>query len=836
MVGANPWGGGNMKRNFVGRTSASLLVIASYLSAGHAHAAAAPLPVAAKPSTADDNTLGEIVVTARRQSENLQNVPVSVQVVTGEAIQKLAITRGEELSKLAPGLNLNSPVTSDGAVILRGVRWSSGSGQAAIPFYLNDADFGSTITLLSLYDLGQVEVLRGPQGTTRGAPSISGAVTMTTHTPDLAEYGGYAQGLVGQGDHWSTQGAVNIPLVKDKLAIRLAGVLEDTEGNRIKSVNNPSMPDIKTTSYRASVHAKPVDTFEVNAMYERLSLKGGYFPQVEGPGSAGLPARGVPANFNGPAISVKDSLGVQELPSTFDQNYNLWTVNATWDVFGQRLSYNFGASDFYSTGSGSLDPGNVLPGFDGRPSERTAGFSRMHEIRLSSERGDHLFDYDLGYFHEKTAGPPVSLSEPVFFSGAFGPPGTATPGAVTSPVGRYTLQVNSQFSIQSANESFYGNLQAHLPHNTELSGGVRRISVNQPVSLTINTGSSFFPALQNPLAGILTCEQLAALSPAAAGLVTSPVYPKFCDFPIAASTSTTPFAGKHHHTIWNASLSHRFNDAILAYATAGTSFRVGYPAIGNDGLPPSLVNPDPEKARSYELGIKTNVGRRLRFNADIFQIDYIGQLTSFKGIQYFNSIKKSVDTTGEAFFRNVDARVRGIESEISASPIDNLTLAVDLSYSVIESRGGEVPCNDPARPLSASNPINTCPSIAGANINASAPFQASVNGAYTLPVGEYDGYLRFNLNFQGRSPNFGTSETSTPSYALVDLFAGLTGDHSDWDVGLYAKNIFDKKAVLTSVPMTNSVYAEFGSPGYNAVATTAPREVGIQARYAWGAR
>ena len=162
-------------------------------------------------ATADDN---EITVTARRADERLQDVPVSVQVVTGESLQKLAITSADEISKLAPGLTLvnNNAATQ---VSLRGVAWRPGSGTPATPIYFNEVPFDPGNTIVSLFDIGQIEVLRGPQGTSRGAPSISGAITLTTKKPNLTEFGGFAQGFYGSADHWDIQAAVNVPVVID---------------------------------------------------------------------------------------------------------------------------------------------------------------------------------------------------------------------------------------------------------------------------------------------------------------------------------------------------------------------------------------------------------------------------------------------------------------------------------------------------------------------------------------------------------------------------------------------------------------------------------------------
>ena len=109
--------------------------------------------------------VADILVTARRTSERLQDVPVSVQVVSGDAIAKQQITSVDEIGKLAPGLTLVN-AGANTSVTLRGVTWQPGSGTPATPIYFNEVPFNPGDTISTLFDVGQIEVQRGPQGTT----------------------------------------------------------------------------------------------------------------------------------------------------------------------------------------------------------------------------------------------------------------------------------------------------------------------------------------------------------------------------------------------------------------------------------------------------------------------------------------------------------------------------------------------------------------------------------------------------------------------------------------------------------------------------------------------
>ena len=359
---------------------------------------------------------GEIIVTARRSDEKLQDVPVSVQVVTGAKLQELAITSADELSKLAPGLTLVNAGAST-QVSLRGVSWRPGSGTPATPIQFNEIGFDPGQTVVSIFDIGQVEVLRGPQGTSRGAPSISGAITITTKKPDLTEFGGYAQGFYATANHWDIQAAVNLPVIKDVLAIRLATNIENSEGDRIYSVRSAIMPSNNDRSFRATVLLKPTDTLTIQAMYQRRKTEIRRYTQVVGTGSPGAPASAtaffgtlgaIAANFNGPALTLEQRASVQDAPSIDPQHTDLFTVNASWEVFGQKLSYNFG-KQFNRQFANLLaaDPLNMLPGFEPYSSPENVGLPkfRVHEVRLSGDRvGGSPISYDIGWYSKHSGG------------------------------------------------------------------------------------------------------------------------------------------------------------------------------------------------------------------------------------------------------------------------------------------------------------------------------------------------------------------------------------------------------------------------------------------------
>jgi iron complex outermembrane recepter protein len=787
---------------------------------------------AAEDEAAEDDI---IIVNARRSDERLQDVPVSIQVVTGEDVQKLAITSADEVSKLAPGLTLSNQGNST-VVTLRGVTWQPGSGTPATPIYFNEVPFDPEQTIQSLFDVGQIEVLRGPQGTSRGAPSISGAVTITARKPDLDEFGGYVQAAYGTADRWNIQGAINIPIIKDVLAIRLSAFAENSENNRIYSINSTVKPLYEDRTLRASLLLQPTETLSIGAMYQRRKTKRLNYDQVAGTGSPGFALQGIPANFNGPALSIANRASVQDAPYVNNQHMDFLTVNAGWDVLGHKLTYNFGRQ-FSRSGPlfNATDPLNILPGFEPYNVIANDGLPRFstHEIRFSSTPDDSRpFDYDIGWF-SKHSGGPLAIFSPVFLPGAFGAPFQTIPGQVATPNPRYILGSNTKITLGQTFDSFYGNLRFHISDRTELSGGLAivrdRVFTDLQVSLT-----PAFVALP-----IFLTQDQGGCAPICNFLSPSADYgPLYRETLVNRTIPRETHDNKYTDALYNFSLSHKFTDDLLVYATTGTSFRTGLPAINNPGLPSNFLVPEPETATSYEVGVKASFGGKLTINASVFQLNYKDQLTRFEGVKYFNATALAEATTGIAFYRNVDSRVRGFEIELAAEPVENLSLGASLSYSKITAKGGRIPCNDPTGPaLSAANPINTCALAKGTGINSTAPFQATLNGGYEAEFSEsFGGYFRFNVNYQGKNPNFGTL-SSTPAFAIVDLFAGITGSDSGWEIGAYAKNVFDKQPQLGRVLELNDVFPIFAAPsGYDIVRTGRPREIGITAKFAFGSR
>ncbi len=231
-------------------------------AAGTAQAQNVPADATAK----SDTTLEEVIVTAQRREEKLQTVPISAQVFTTEQLVERHIDNNTDLAKLVPALSTSLANRNDEQYTLRGQTGygASFSGQqVTVPIYLGEVPLpiGDGAGPGRFFDLQNIQVLKGPQGTLFGRNSTGGAVLVTPKRPTNA-YEGYAAVQYGSYNDVGVEGAVNVPVVPDKLEVRAAGKFEQRDGFTNDPTTGQSLDDRNYVSGRVSILALPTDTLE----------------------------------------------------------------------------------------------------------------------------------------------------------------------------------------------------------------------------------------------------------------------------------------------------------------------------------------------------------------------------------------------------------------------------------------------------------------------------------------------------------------------------------------------------------------------------------------------
>ncbi|CAN7376559.1 TonB-dependent receptor [Phenylobacterium sp. LjRoot219] len=813
-------------RNRVAFATASLLTLAA-ATAVHA---AQPAPAEATAAPAEDVTLGEIVVTARRRSESLQQVPQSVTAVTADTLAKLNLKNFDDVSAVTPGLTLSTGNNGYAtAASTRGVSFQQEtSASPTVAFYLNDAPVETPVLFQSMFDVGQVEVLRGPQGTVRGISAPSGAITLTTRRPNLSEYGGFLNTTLTDLQGRNLQGAINLPIINDVLGVRLAGVIDQNDFDGVRSVNNALRPQQTTSALRASVAYEPSDAFNAYVSYMHLDKELESYAQVQGPG----------AGYNGPAIESKDRLSVNDGLSHIKNHVDVVTAQVESRIFGQHLSYvgSYAFQKLYAREN--VDRGNLIPNYEVYnisyvPQERTT-----HEIRLASDPApDRFLDYTVGAYYSWTS-TDVDAPQPRVFPGFFGSPASPSPFTI-NPKFQTQLSIISPSRLEET--SFFGSLTAHFGPDTELSVGGRQIIARTVRSTNLSLLSGGFaatPASVLPFGG--GCGPFASS------------YAGFCDAPVPA----TPIPGANKRAldrpfIYNISLSHKFSPDFMVYANHGTSWRAGPAVVGiTNGVNPATGTSDPvlaalqvmpnETSRSYELGFKsTLLDGRARLNVALFRQTFKNLFIRTEPVQYlvFDGRSATPSPTLFNFTTAVPATIEGfdIDTALQITPEWNATLAVSYADGRIDN--GLVPCNGP---IPAGQRVRLCPS--SGSTSRDPLWTLTMTSEYARPVHDnIDGFVRGLFNYYPEN-NRRSTALVIDDYSLLNLYAGVRSQDGAWEVSLFAKNAF-KTDEVTSLDANAFTVSGAGTPGtltnstgYFGTTFTPRREVGVNVRYAFGSR
>lgn len=721
------------------RLDCTMALIALVVSAAPAAAQTRPAP-----SGADELALEEIVVTATRRSERLQDVPLSITAFSQAELTQKGIVGFEGIARETPGAVLNVASDNNARLTARGIStngWGAGL-QTTTTIYLDElplSTIGNTVTLNpNLYDIERVEFLRGPQGTLFGSGSLSGALRILTKSPDLAQYD--ASALVdfghtsdGDGLRQRYNAMVNIPLVADKLALRVVGFHRDEEGY----IDNVGL-GVENANTLKDSGGRAILLWEPN---ERLSIRllGSY--EDSDPQDASM---------------TNPSLGERKRFSTIRDLYTSKT-----QIYNATLDYQFDgagltSSSTYSSADGRFDVdlagtfARAIP-FYLRDGYETKTF--VQEARLVSDPG--RFDWVVGgfYLHRDTDIVGKQQSSPEFLAarGITGLPADATFNSFGSDTRTYEL-------------AGFGELTYHLTDQFALTGGLRYGKYGGTLSTDAGFNSQYF---------------LYALSGFRVPLPLIPVAATNTRFPSAERTS------------WKASLSYEPSRDLMTYITVSTGYRT--PVYNARAGSVSTINPNdliiPPGAGSddltnYEVGLKALwLDGRLTTNLAAYYIDW-------RNIQ----VQANRPSDSIQFATNVGrAASQGLEAEITLTPVKGLVLGLNGSLNEAE-----------VKELTAQEAVISG-AVKGARL-ASPRLQGSFFGTYSYKLGgSATGFSSFQVQHVGSFPNGfpnspGTQGTrsalydSTDAYTYINLQTGIGIGKTT--ATLYVENLGNSDAVV----------------------------------------
>lgn len=833
------------------RTAVALSLGVSFIAlAPGAFAQAGPAPEAQP--TGDLASTNEIIVSARRRDESVQDVPQTVNVVTAEQVDKLNLRNFQEIASIVPGLTLTQASSFSSQATVRGIAFvpEASGNNPSVEFYLNDAPISSSFLFQSTYDFGQFELQRGPQGTLRGRASPSGSIAVTVRRPVLDSAGVVLNGTITDLHARKLDGAFNIPIIENVLGVRVAGVIDNTRGSFVRSAKevsdpaNNEKPYRRTESIRVGVRFEPTDWIAANVMYQSLHSEDHSYAQNVSDSLFGGAAGA------GPVIRPFDRLSTEDQGQYGRQDHDVFVGNLDVRIAGQKLSYvgsyskqRYSSispqdqSDYFAPPRVNLASRTLSDpaGFRQACTEGTNGLSlrpttnayfqctlspgstrKSHELRLSSEdRIGGIFDYVVGVFHDKQSFPTFLTQET---------PIVNTTTRTVTTVSRTAIERQGASTEKSA----FGNVVAHLGQ-FELSGGLRYIDYKSNSAL------------------------------------------------IQGGVQTASQRDHDDAVVYVASAKYQITPDFMVYAQTGSSWRPGPRVVGNfsvgaDGrsgpsaLERQFTDLPPETSKSYEIGAKTSfMNGRGRFNVSAFyqklkNYPFRGPAISFVNYRLVSGAP-SAEVGSFRFVSPVPVTVKGIEAEASFKILPRWSIGANASYADGQIKNGTIACNDlnrdgvpdtnavvPTLPqLQASLPagqnVAVCPGLNRRSLTT-PKFGANIQSEFGFSIGpKFDGFLRGSATIFGATNNDPQNlSDDTGSYGLLNIFAGIRDPEGGWEITAFAKNVLREQKLLGvgSGPIATTVRTPatitYTSQYRGDVSITAPREFGVSARIALGSR
>jgi outer membrane receptor protein involved in Fe transport len=735
--------------------------------------------------SAIDPSLDEIVVTAEKRAETIQNTPISITAFTGDQLVAQGLSKVEDLVALTPGLSMRTAGPGQTEYEMRGLS-SSGGSAPTVGFYLDETPLtppaasitGRVVIDPDLFDLSRVEVLRGPQGTLYGSGSMGGTIRLITNSPKLGEVEGAVEGIFsdthGGGFNPGANAMVNLP-IGDTLALRVVATEKYTDGYIDRVVVNPfplpinggtcppwtgygcTRGDVTAapvqqvikntntellTSIRASLLFRPFDSLSATTtlMYQDMDA-GGYNQFQEPPGSSVCLCIYQPFNMKEPISDI----------------YKLASETLTYDFdFAQLTS---ATSYWRRVENQSQDATEAVQNLDFLPGFYPIYFTEIdtvtqfsQELRLAS-KGDRPLQWVGGAFFANLQSTYQALNQSPAYAQF------STGGVSANPQGIVYDATNVYDIKQSA---LFADVSYQLNHELKLITGLRWYKYETDMTY-VESGIDAESGNATPNAGVLT--------PSASGY-----NPKV-------------------------TVSYAPTDDLTVYSTASKGFRPGggYLPVATSGAVICPAEPPtygPDSVWNYEVGEKAKLfDNRLTLNTDVYYIRW-------------NQIQQNITLPcGYTYTTNAGrAASYGPEIELTARLTTELTLNVTgaVTHATITDANPGTGITDGTRVLNIPKQTASAAMIYDHRVNDTT-----------------DWVSRATDSFVGNQADIAFYPTVDPSYNLIDFRSGLVA--SKWSAYLFGDNLTNKHAVLTS----NNTAFSWNTPAVTRVTTNQPRTIGI---------
>ncbi len=758
--------------------------------------------------------LEEVVVTAQKKAESLTEAPLTVNLLSEDSMRDAAIFQGDELGKLTAGVEIRYEGDSNVGVGIRGIgTFAQQSAPPRVATYLDNyfvAGSQTDFAFAALFDMKQVQILRGPQGTLYGQPSPTGAVILETADPNLEEVEGYVRGsYIADPDGYNVQGAISVPIIEGSLGARLA-VLSDDRDTGTENIFLGYDEARNREGIRAKVLWEPTDNFSAKLGYTWMRSENSDTLRIMESVDPASDYQLSPSDRASIAGSSDEIIYKKDWMATLQLNWELEWGDISW-FSGDFGSVNIRDDDLDNT----QYPNLILD-------ETTTIFEKnvQHELRISMSPTDS-WDVQFGaYYADSLAITDVKNLADV--------PGTGT------------FEILLDIPTASETSAVFLHSDFHFNDTTSLTVGLRYNIFDQNNKSGLNNNFLFGGFLDNDN----NVSEATFVIPNALACVIdqSGIDQSVLDsFP--AGTCVNQRVEELKEWTGTLKLSHSFSDAANMYVTLDHGFRPGAPNFDvNGSFQPTVEDPtsglnfyEGETVNSLELGLKGSIwdGRGQYTSAVFYSVydDYQIRPT----FEVFNGVSGDVTAISNADVNVEEATQTGFEAELRYLASENLELFGSFTYSKVELTSGTIPCTDAAQAtVDTTNRFNVCDADGLAGSPQPEVF-LTLKADYTLPIsigGEW--YLSGLFNHRGdiEAPGDITGRFESDSYNTLDLFAGIRAE--SWDIQLFVKNATDEEGILARRPSDGaSGTANFngGTALYNNLTVIPPRTLGVTASY-----
>jgi len=790
-----------------------------------------PVALAADPGSASDSSgpgvLQEVIVTATKREENLQNIPETIQALSASDIQNLGIVHFEDIVRAMPTVSYESIGPTDQMFYIRGVSDGSSANASNISttgYFLDDAStsYYGYIPDLHLYDIERIEVLDGPQGTLFGAGAMSGAIRVITAKPDLntfsagtdLDYGGIKHG----GHDTTAEAFVNVPLISGTTALRLSGYVVHEGGyidnvlatrdwvNGVVSTNAQwARNDYNTEKQvggRAAIAQQIGSSWKavLTVNYQQQNTEGSW---TQDPDRYGLDKvahfgpESIADSFTDYDLNVEGDVGIGDLiyASTF------WTYPYHYVTeYSEYVQYNPFPDSYQNspallqsltcltgpTVQGGTDPysGCQAPNMYYTYDQWTRQWS--NELRLQSKPGGR-WRWLAGLYWQKTR----QLWDTYYLMPGIQPNGEAYQSALTFYSYYYTgtaapyphewySSVNRNDSLNTAE---FADVSFDLTSHWTIEGGLRNFNWDFSSS---DQWASFFYAPKTP-------------------------------------SGLTKVSG--HKLSGKASLSYKPTSAVLLYGTFSQGYRQGgsnagvSPSCYQNGVPATY---EPDTLNNFEVGWKTGLlDGRMRWNGAFYYMRWSG----YQAPIFDDSI---CPTTFNANFGK--ARIYGAETNVAYRITDGLTLQATANYN--DSRLTSVEPNFSGVLTQMIVPNETLPFVPYFSYSANVRYDRSLGTALS-------GFIEYDISHKGdrwsdlralANPTLGSRSGSArvlePEYNISDVRVGVESPGGAWSLEGYVTNMWNTNAIIL-----------VNTGNYDRRETTnEPRVIGVHVSYSFNGK